>query len=189
MNENQDIQNLQDQLRNKLINNEKWDTAKHTAAFDCIHDIDTALDAYLEDYDNSSVGKQYLYAYGALQCLSVLIQSIETIYQDFQNKEFKKYKEDLFNEVIKYRDAAIGHPVITTNRHAKFPKHSHFIVRQTLSKRGFKLHSMQWLDDTPHLEQNYIALESSIQGVKKRCAEILKELISVEEAATNDGSQ
>jgi hypothetical protein len=177
MDENLDLQNLQDQLRNKLINNKKWDTAKHTAAFDCIHDIDTALNAYLEDYGADNIGKQYLYAYGALQCLTVLIQSIETIYQDFQNKEFKKYNENLFDKVIKYRDAAIGHPVITESPPARFTDHSHFIVRQTLSKHGFKLHSMQWLDDTPHLKQNYVALEADIQDVKKKCAEMLKELI------------
>lgn len=133
----------QDVLRSYLLDNkiEDWDVSCHTAAFDCIHDVDVALDAYHEDYNNTSSGSQILFVYGSLQALVVLIDAVTCVYRSFKDNAFKRHDNRIFKKCIDFRDMVVGHPIVTGDKHSKLPGFSHFILRHTISEDGVFLQS------------------------------------------------
>lgn len=154
-----------------------WDVGKHSAAFDCIHDTDLALDAYLNKNTRTDTGIQILFIYGALQALVVLIDSVSCIYRDFYDQNFRRHENAIFKECIDFRDMAIGHPVKTEEKHSKFPGYSHFILRHKIDESSLHLHSRN-TNDTKEWISSHICIDDLIKRVRTEASRLLEVILT-----------
>lgn len=140
------LSQLQDEIRQIIITKEY--KFEDIAALDCIHDIDLALQEYIESFPNR-IGQQYIYLYGTLQALFVLKDAVSILYRNYVDLSFSSYKSKTFKKVADIRNLSVGHPVKTDRGKKNDPSFeknkgfSHFMNRNTISKEGFEIISVE----------------------------------------------
>jgi hypothetical protein len=125
----QDARHLQRLIADRFVWHQLW------AAMDIIDDVDSAMDAYLDNEFPTDTGERYLRIYGAMQglflqqdALSDLIKAIHPA------KEIRR--NDVLKEIREARHASVGHP---TRLERKGQLSTHGIVQNSMSKDGFDL--------------------------------------------------
>lgn len=104
---------------------------------DFLGDIALALSSYLEPETKTTDGERYLRAYGALQALEVQQDAVSHLREALGIEKVPPDTELLHIRDLRHR--SIGHP--TETRRSSRPRLFNFIVRMSLSQRGFELRS------------------------------------------------
>ena len=114
------------------------------AAMDIIEDVDSALDAYLDNEFPTDLGERYLRIYGAMQALFLQQDALFDLVKAFHpTKEIRP--TDVLKDVREARNASVGHP---TRLKRKGTLSTHGIVQNSMDKDGFDLLSYPTKDDT-----------------------------------------
>lgn len=117
---------------------DRW--AQICSAMDFLGDIALALSSYLEPETKTDDGERYLRAYGALQALEVQQDAVRHLREALDVPTAPPNTELL--EIRDLRHRSIGHPTETgPRRKSSRPTLFNFIVRMSLSQRGFELRS------------------------------------------------
>ncbi len=114
---------------------DRWDQV--CSAMDFLGDIALALSSYLEPETKTTDGERYLRAYGALQALEVQQDAVSHLREALGMAKAPPDTELL--QIRHLRHRSIGHP--TETRRSSRSRLFNFIVRMSLSQRGFELRS------------------------------------------------
>ena len=140
-------------------------------AMDIIDDVDSAMDAYLDNEFPAEIGERYLRLYGAMQGLFLQQDALADLI-----KVIHPAKEVLRNDVLKdvrdARNASVGHPT-QLRRNGELSTHG--IVQNSMTKNGFSLLSY------PAPERNllqYVPVLEMIRNQRAEAVRILEEVIN-----------
>jgi hypothetical protein len=133
----QDAKNRQRLIGDRFLWHQLW------AAMDIIEDVDSALDAYLDNEFPAALGERYLRIYGAMQALFLQQDALFDLVKVFHpTKEIQP--NDVLKDIREARNASVGHP---TRLKRKGTLSTHGIVQNSMNKDGFDLLSYPSKDD------------------------------------------
>jgi hypothetical protein len=141
-------------------------------AVDIIDDVDLAMTSHLENEFSADDGERYLRIYGVMQGLflqqDALVDLIKAIHPTKQIQ-----LNDVLKDVREARNASVGHP---TQLRRKGALSAHAIVRHSMSKEGFELHSYPRKEgNTPF---DYISIVDLIKNQRIETIRILTEVVN-----------
>jgi hypothetical protein len=140
-------------------------------AVDIIDDVDLAMNSHLVNAFPTDDGERYLRIYGVMQGLflqqDALRDLIKAIHPSKQVQE-----NDVLRDIREARNASVGHP---TQLNRKGMLSAHAIVRHSMSKKGFELHSYPRKQDTSF---EYISMEDLIKSQRLETIRILKDVVN-----------
>lgn len=160
-----DARHLPRLISDKFVWHQIW------TAMDIIDDVDLAMTAHLENEFPTNDGERYLRIYGVMQGLflqqDALLDLIRAIHPAKQIK-----LNNVLTDIREARNASVGHP---TQLKRKGALSAHAIVRHSMSKDGFELHSY------PQKDGNFFDYVPVRTLIEKQCAEatrILSEVVN-----------
>src|ERR1700685_4636760 len=103
-----------------------------------IDDVDSALNAYLDNEFPTDTGERYLRLYGVMQGLFLQQDALFNLIKGIHpTKEITL--TDVLKNIREARTASVAHPTAVKHKRGKLS--THVIVRQTMTKEGFELFS------------------------------------------------
>lgn len=140
-------------------------------AVDIIDDVDLALTAHLGNKFPGNDGERYLRIYGVMQGLFLQQDALLDLIKAIHPR--KKIKEnDVLKDIREARNASVGHP---TQLRRDGVLSAHAIVRHSMSKKGFELHSYPRKQGTSF---DYISIENLIKDQRLETIRILMDVVN-----------
>ncbi len=160
-----DARHLPRLISNEFLWHQIW------TAVDIIDDVDLALTAHLASKFPSNDGERYLRTYGVMQGLFLQQDALLDLIKAIHPK--KKIKEsDVLKDIREARNASVGHP---TQLRRNGVLSAHAIVRHSMSKEGFELHSYPRKQDRSF---DYISIETLIKKQRLETIRILTDAVN-----------
>ena len=109
--------------------------AQLNSSMDTLEDTVLAIESYIESKVKEEDGNMYVLTYGILQALILQQDAVKHMFEALQIS-YNDTKYPYLKEIREIRNDSIGHP---TKRNSRT---FHFISRNTMSKKGFRLESI-----------------------------------------------
>jgi hypothetical protein len=149
------------------------------ASMDIIDDVDSALEAYLNNEFPADLGERYLRIYGAMQGLFLQQDALYDLVKAIHPSK-AIYPNDVLKDIRDLRNASVGHP---TRLNRKGSLSTHGIVQNSMHKDGFDLLSYPSKDGNifQHVPVRELIEKQRIETVRI-LTEVVNDLRAQEEA-------
>jgi hypothetical protein len=140
-------------------------------AMDIIDDVESALDAYIDNEFPTDMGERYLRIYGAMQGLSLQQDALRDLIKAIYPTK-KIQLNDVLKDIREARHASVGHPTELKRRGSLSV---HGIVQNSISKDGFELLSYPLATDAV---LQYVPVRALIEQQRVETKRILTEVVT-----------
>jgi hypothetical protein len=141
------------------------------ASMDIIDDVDSALEAYLNNEFPTDLGERYLRIYGAMQGLFLQQDALSDLVKAIRPSK-AIYPNDVLKDIRDARNASVGHP---TRLNRKGSLSTHGIVQNSMRKDGFDLISYPSKDGNVF---QHVPVRELIEKQRVETVRILTEVVN-----------